>query len=481
MKGKIVINKTTSENTEHSNDKFSNLGNQKYTILKNVIVISIAFMLQFTAFKSMSVLQSSINNVDGLGTWSNTAIYGALLVSSLFLPSYIIQKLSVKWTIPICMFCYSIYIATQFYPTFYTIIPSGILVGIAAAPLWSAKCIYLTRLGEIYAEILTSEVEPILVRFFGIFFFVFRCSDVLGLLISSLILRKEKGITIIEPNVTLCGINYCPDSTVQEENFEASDSQLYALSGTYLGSSLVACLFVAILLDSLSKVERNCMTLKQEKKETNSFQLIMATFKHISTPYQILITPITIWSGLSQGFIISDFTAGFISCIFGVGEVGLVLIAYGVSSAMGSLSLGVIAKHTGRLPLYVLAATFNLTVIITLMNWIPQHHEKWVLFLLSGISGGADAIWNTQNFSFYGVLFADNKTAAYASYRLWDSIGYLIAFILQTQLCIGSKLYILLIVLAVGLIGYLCIELNERKLKKTEKAPPKSKEEPMKL
>ena len=481
MKGKIVINKTNSNDTERSKDESIGVGHQKYIILKNVIVISIAFMLQFTAFKSMSVLQSSINKVDGLGTWSNTAIYAALLVSALFLPSYIIKKLSVKWTIPICMFCYSIYIATQFYPTFYTIIPSGVLVGIAAAPLWSAKCIYLTQLGEIYAKILNSEVEPILVRFFGIFFFVFRCSDVIGLLISSLILRKEKSITIVEPNVTLCGINYCPDSTVQEKNFEASDSQLYALSGTYLGSSMAACLFVAILLDSLSKVERNYMTSKQEKKEANSFQLIMATFKHIITPYQILITPISIWSGLSKGFIISDFTAGFISCIFGVGEVGWVLIAYGVSSAIGSLFFGVIAKYTGRIPLYILAATFNFTVIITLMLWIPLHNEKWVLFLLSGISGGADAIWNTQNNSFYGVLFADNKEAAFSSYRLMESIGYLIAFVLQTQLCIESKLNILLIVLSVGLIGYFCIELNERKRKKIEKALPKFKEEPIRL
>ena len=121
--------------------------------------------------------------------------------------------------------------------------------------------------------------------------------------------------------MTLCGINYCPDSTVQEKNFEASDSQLYALSGTYLGSSLVACLFVAILLDSLSKMERKHMTSKQEKKEANSFQLIIATFKHIFTPYQILITPISIWSGLSKGFIISDLRAGFIYCQFGIKQI----------------------------------------------------------------------------------------------------------------------------------------------------------------
>ena len=53
MKGKIVTNKANSENTEHSKEESSNVGSQKHNILKNVIVISIAFMLQFTAFNSM--------------------------------------------------------------------------------------------------------------------------------------------------------------------------------------------------------------------------------------------------------------------------------------------------------------------------------------------------------------------------------------------------------------------------------------------
>ena len=32
-------------------------------IMKNVVVISVAFMIQFTAFQSMAALQSSINKV----------------------------------------------------------------------------------------------------------------------------------------------------------------------------------------------------------------------------------------------------------------------------------------------------------------------------------------------------------------------------------------------------------------------------------
>ena len=34
---------------------------EKFSLMKNVVVISVAFMIQFTAFQSMSALQSSIN------------------------------------------------------------------------------------------------------------------------------------------------------------------------------------------------------------------------------------------------------------------------------------------------------------------------------------------------------------------------------------------------------------------------------------
>ena len=38
-------------------------------------------------------------------------------------------------------------------------------------------------------------------------------------------------------------------------------------------------------------------------------QLLVATFKHIKKPYQILIIPLTFWSGIEQGFFGADFTA----------------------------------------------------------------------------------------------------------------------------------------------------------------------------
>ena len=128
------LKNATNTNSDNKFRKFTfaNEGQEKRSIIKNVLIICIAFMLLFTAFNSMSALQSSINKVDGLGTWSNTAIYASLVLSSMFLPSYIIKILTVKWTLPVSMIGYTIYICPQFYPEFYTIIPSGILVGISS-------------------------------------------------------------------------------------------------------------------------------------------------------------------------------------------------------------------------------------------------------------------------------------------------------------------------------------------------------------
>ena len=80
-----------------------------------------------------------------MGTIALAVVYGALVISSALLPTLVMSLLRVKYTIAVCMLGYSVYMAAQFYPQYYTLIPGAILVGLAAAPLWSAKCTYLTQ------------------------------------------------------------------------------------------------------------------------------------------------------------------------------------------------------------------------------------------------------------------------------------------------------------------------------------------------
>jgi hypothetical protein len=318
-----------AESQESSkNNKFANLNEEetrlaKRGIYKNVVVISFAFMLLFTAFQSMANLQSSINKVQGLGTASLAVIYAALVVSCMFVPTLMIKKLTVKWTMVVSIFCYSTYIAAQFHPQFYTLIPGAIILGLGAAPMWSAKCTYLSQVGNIYGELTSQPVEPIIVKFFGIFFLFFQSSSIWGNLISSAVLGlKENGngteLKEVVPDLSKCGINYCPavsvetNSTGEEEtdedsNFSASRYQLFILAGVYLACSILSAVVVALFVDPLSKYGE--ADREDAKEKRSGVQLLVATFKHMKKPYQLLIIPLTFWSGVEQGFFGADFTA----------------------------------------------------------------------------------------------------------------------------------------------------------------------------
>ena len=68
----------------------------------------------------------------------------------------------------------------------------------------------------------------------------------------------------------------------------------------------------------------------------------------------------------------------------------------------------------------------------------------------------------------YGVIFDGDEEAAFSNYRLWESMGYIFAFVLQTQVCVYTKLWAVLIVLLTGMVGYLYIEIQEWRKKKQQ-------------
>ncbi|TRY61495.1 hypothetical protein TCAL_05719 [Tigriopus californicus] len=469
-KGSIVQGETVIHRQDLTEEEVKR---ESFKMKKNVVIISFAFMLLFTAFQSMANLQSSINKVNGLGTYSLSVIYGALVLSCMFLPSVIIKTISVKWTMVFSMFCYSTYIAAQFYPSFGTLIPGAIILGLGAAPMWSAKCTYLTQVGNKYAEVTGVQVEPIIVRFFGIFFLFFQFASVWGSLISSWVLSSGDEVAqISREELQYCGVNYCPkaaplpsiNTTLNvepdlEDNFATSKTKLYTLAGIYLACSLVSATVVALFVDPLSRYGEHERDDGREK--LSGLQLLVATFQHMTKPYQILVIPLTFWSGIEQGFFGADFTAGFVSCAYGVQNVGYVVIAYGVSDAVCSFSFGFLIKKVGRVPIFLFGTLVNIVVIVVFFTWSPNPEEQYVFYILAALWGVADAVWQTQINALYGVLFEKDEEAAFSNYRLWESLGFIVAYILQNNVCIYSKLWVMIGVLSTGMIGYLIIEAME--------------------
>jgi predicted transporter len=66
------------------------------------------------------------------------------------------------------------------------------------------------------------------------------------------------------------------------------------------------------------------------------------------------------------------------------------------------------------------------------------------------------------------MLFPGNEEAAYSNYRVWRSMGFILAYAYSPYLCISTKIYILLALFFIGIGGYVVIEWGEMKKTKDE-------------
>ncbi|XP_018577019.1 UNC93-like protein isoform X2 [Anoplophora glabripennis] len=458
--------------------KFKLPTKEKWRILKNVSAISCAFMIQFTAFQGTANLQSSINAKDGLGTVSLCAIYAALVVSCIFVPTFLIKKLTVKWTLCLSLMCYAPYIGSQFYPKFYTLVPAGVLLGIGAAPMWASKATYLTQVAGVYAKLTDQAVDGIIVRFFGFFFLAWQTAELWGNLISSLVLSTSahgsSSSSGNSSNYEGCGANFCQSLINSNDNLDRpADSEIYEISGIYLACIVTAVIMIALVVDPLSRYGEKQGRRSSHQQEMTPIQLLSATAYQLKKPYQQLLIPITVFIGMEQAFIGADFTQSYITCAMGVSQVGYVMICFGCVNAICSLLFGSIMKYIGRAPIMGLGVLVHTGLQSWMLIWRPHPDAPMKFFMAAGLWGVGDAVWQTQVNGLYGTLFRRNKEAAFSNYRLWESVGFVIAYAYSTHLCCRMKLYVQLTILLAGFILYVIVEIHHLHKIRRQKAKEK--------
>ncbi len=451
----------------------SNWINSKRKILRNLFIISLSWTFLFTAFQSMANLQSSLNSDSGIGTTSLSTIYITLVISCLFLPTIMIKKFGLKNTIIFSQSTYLLYIAANIYPKWFILLPCAVLLGVGAGPLWTAKCTYLTEIAGFYSKLSGEANEIVVNRFFGIFFCMFQMSQIIGNLISSTVLKPEPLVHSLTSTATRllsqCGAADCPSSSSSpEEKIKHPElSTVYTLCFIYVVLGLISILLIHFLLNKYNQQEQqsNKVYLTNSDEKDN---LLNSTLKQMKNPYQILIIPLTLWLGFSLAFIGADFTKSFVACAKGVDQVGYVMLCFGLTDVFGSYFFGRLIKYTGRVPCFLTGAVINYLMIILMLKWDISNSEKnYLFYLIPAFWGLADSAWQTQVNSIYGVLFNSNQEAAFANFRLWESLGFAISYAYSSYICTRMKLNLLIFYLSFGLLSYLIIELSEYRKKNT--------------
>ncbi|ALC40915.1 CG2121 [Drosophila busckii] len=456
---------------------------ERLIITKNVVVIGLAFMIHFTAFHGTSNLQSSVNADKALGTTTLAVIYGSLILSNIFLPMTVISWFGCRLTMALALFAYMPYIAAQFYPRFETLIPAALMVGFGGGPLWCSKCTYLSTVSEALTQVRGngSRKDVNTVKFFGLFFIFYQMAQVWGNLISSSVLTLSGGAPTTPANGSLeleasisrvgelCGARFCPgvNAEVNPNLVPPAPEQIQLLNSIFLMCMASA---VVLMIFGVSSLKRYGVKRGDTGDGISGLKLLTVTINLLRKRRQILMLPITMFIGLEEAFLAVDFTRSFVACGWGISKIGFAMICFGVANAAAAGLAGALVARIGRVALAAACAVLNLCLLAYMYSWEAREGDYLRYCAFAAVWGICDGVWLVVVNAFYGILFPNHLIAAYSNFRLWESTGSVIGYVISSQLCTSTKLVILMCVMLVGCVGYGLIEYRVWQKKKTLEA-----------
>ncbi|XP_072051477.1 protein unc-93 homolog A-like [Amphiura filiformis] len=422
-----------------------------------------------SAYLSLQNLASSLYATGGLGLGSLATIYGFKAISCLAAP-VVIRYFATKWTIVVACCTYCVYIAMNFYPAYYTLIPAAVLMGMGSGPLWSSQGTHLTTSAMNLADFTSETHEAVISRFNGVFFMFFLASQIPGNLVSSLVLFSGvNGGTSNETDLSFCGANDCGAAPAANSSgsYTPDQTTVYILFGTLLAWGTLSIPMAAFFMNPLPYY---CSILPTKR---SAVEQLKATLRLALSPRMFLLIPLIVYNGLELGFAYGDFTKAYISCTQGVQTIGFVMTAYGVAGGISALFLGIISKYTGRLPIFTVGFLSQLVLITMMLFWDPHQGQLWHLYLMAVTWAFGGALRESQIAAFFGVLFPKDQAPAFANFRFWQAIAYTVAFAfsIPDYMCVSYMLRALLGTLCLGMGLYYLLEWRIRHEKPVYKRP----------
>ena len=71
------------------------------------------------------------------------------------------------------------------------------------------------------------------------------------------------------------------------------------------------------------------------------------------------------------------------------------MMTFGATDALSSFVMGRLEKFTGRIALFVSAATINLVLLVLMMLWDPSDGPVILFYVIPALWGIADSVWQT--------------------------------------------------------------------------------------
>lgn len=432
--------------------------------VKDAVLLGVTFLCVFTSFHALQNLQSSLHQDEGLGMASLAAMYGTSFVTSLFTPA-IVFNIGIKATLLLGCLLHLIYVACNILPSWFTLIPGSVLLGLGTCPLWTAANTYISALARVRVEAdiaaVPKKVTTVHAAFShlnGIFHSMFMGGNLFGNLLSSLILfqstRHELPTSSYLQEGRSCGAEYCLLSGTGHKLTSPQPQIVYIMLGVFMAFDVAGMIITCKFTANLNQPHYTGWELCRK---------IRSYWQAFCQPKIFMLIPLFASRGMNFSIHVGLLTEAYVSCALGIHWVGYVMAAVALSTMISSFLLGYAARFTGRKFLYVFAFMVDFSILALLRFWHPHSASIAVFFCIAALIGLVDGIWTVQCNALVAVLFPALVDSAFSVSGTWHSVTMAVSFILAKYMCPTLRLYLAMGLLACAMVGYVAVEIFHKR------------------
>uniref|UniRef100_A0A8D0CMR2 Unc-93 homolog B1, TLR signaling regulator n=1 Tax=Scleropages formosus TaxID=113540 RepID=A0A8D0CMR2_SCLFO len=460
-------------------------------VVKNVVAASTGGMITYSVYIGLLQMQLILHYDEtyrevkyssmGLEDIDSKMLMGinvTPIIGLLYTP-VLIRFLGTKWMMFLASGIYALFVSTNFWERYYTLVPSAVAIGVAIVPLWASLGNYITRMAQQYYEFVNYNEKHVqeqkkipkgachryIIIFQSVFYVIFHLCLVFAEFPMVFFLNNF----LYDYNHTLFKVTECGASS-QGYISGLNKTVLLHLPRSLLlikvESVLMGAAFLAMIIFLVLCGAAYRPTEEIDLRSIGWGNIFQLPFKHLRDYRIRLLCPFFIYSGFETLFAVTGLIMSYGVCTLGLERLWALVMVYGLSaSASSTLSLSFLCLP--RLVPLLGGAVLHVLVLVGLMTWSPMPgNPSWepLLLVLAALWGIGSALNKTGLSTLLGMLYEDKERLdfVYTIYHWWQAIAIFIVY-LWSSLPMRAKISILLVTL---LLSCLCYVLMEHRVMK---------------
>uniref|UniRef100_A0A8C6T138 Unc-93 homolog B1, TLR signaling regulator n=1 Tax=Neogobius melanostomus TaxID=47308 RepID=A0A8C6T138_9GOBI len=467
-------------------------------VIKNVISASVAAMIVYSVYMGLLQMQLILHYdtmyrevkysnlmLEDIDHKMMMGINVTPIIALLYTP-LLIRFLGTKWMMFLASGIYALFVSTNYWERYYTLVPSAVAIGAAIVPLWASLGHYMTRMAQQYYE---GACHNYIIIFHSVFHMIFNLSFVFAQLPMRLVLHHyiTDDVSHILCNVKDCGAKI--SGWIPGFNTTILSSLPRSMLLIEVESVLMSFAFLAMIMFLVLCGPAYRPTEEIDLRSIGWGNIFQLPFKHHRDYRLRLLCPFFIYSGFEIVFAASGFSLSYGVCALGLKQLWLIIMVYGFSASIfSSLSLSLL-----RLPRWVCligGAVVHGVLIVVLLAFSPipggdkcgtaPHSSPDYLapiLIIAALWGLGTALNKTGVGTLVGILYAEEKERldfVYTIYHWLQALAIFVVYLwsnMPMRVLKTSALFVFLlpqgklsILLAMLLLACYCYWVMERRL-----------------